>query len=519
MKSDLTTAAFYAPITKVDKTPEGHRIVTGTLQSESVDIDGQIADYDWFKSQATPWFEKYANVREMHDKKAAGKGLNIQFDDASRSVTFVSKAVARDTIEKLDEGLLTGYSFGVKNDPNNPVRIIKDAGAPKGRIVGGAIIEASYVDRPANEDCVITIAKMAGADLEFTDVIEKAADESSAEEVVAEEAPAAAEAVEAQSDDAEKAAEPDLTKDGGVPVLEGDEAAHNAPLNDALTAIKTLINQELAEDETEFDCVNWLSGIAQSLLAWAASEQDEDGDDDGGLYLAAFGDLIKAAAEPDIAKRRVFYSREHRTAVEQALRNLSATLAGDMQGPAGVDPTTDDAPGTEGAEDGTVAEIADQDDLHADGDARVSEPESVEQAGPTKGAESDIDKAVEADLEKYATPDFVKAAIESALEELRPKLEEALLEKFASAETMAEVRETVEKLAGGPHPTGPRVGQVVEKVAAINETVEDSGPPLEVIQKMAELEKAVATTTNAETRTAYEGMLRQLRERYLTTTA
>jgi HK97 family phage prohead protease len=64
-------------------------------------------------------------------------------------------------------------------------------------------------------------------------------------------------------------------KDLDVPTLTGPEAAHNEPLQAALTAIKKLIAQELAEDEGEFDCINQLSSIALQLQQWAVGEAQE----------------------------------------------------------------------------------------------------------------------------------------------------------------------------------------------------------------------------------------------------
>jgi HK97 family phage prohead protease len=81
-------------------------------------------------------------------------------------------------------------------------------------------------------------------------------------------------------------------KDLDVPKLTGDEAPHNGPLNDALAAIKTLIQQELAEDEGEFDCINQLSAIALQLQQWAMGEAQEY------ASMAAEHPFEKEATEP-----------------------------------------------------------------------------------------------------------------------------------------------------------------------------------------------------------------------------
>ncbi len=152
-----------------------------------------------------------------------------------------------------------------------------------------------------------------------------------------------------------KAAEPDETKDidpasqdGGVEatmmqpeaaigdgeqprddiVLTGDEAQHVGPLQQVIAGIKQLIAQELAEDELEFDCIAWLSGIGMDIAAWARGEQYETAD--AIIARAVLGDMLtKAEAEPDITKRRTFYTAEHRAAIQAAINALQ------MQAPQG----------------------------------------------------------------------------------------------------------------------------------------------------------------------------------------
>ncbi len=63
-----------------------------------------------------------------------------------------------------------------------------------------------------------------------------------------------------------------------LPEMTGSEAIHNKPFGDAMAAIKTLIQQELAEDEPEFDCVNRLSAIGLQLISWANDEMNEYSD-------------------------------------------------------------------------------------------------------------------------------------------------------------------------------------------------------------------------------------------------
>lgn len=75
------------------------------------------------------------------------------------------------------------------------------------------------------------------------------------------------------------------TKMQQLPVLTGDEAQHNAAIQDAVDAIKLLIAQELAESTPEFDCIMQLCMIGMRIVSWAWDEaaeyDDPPGDGDG----------------------------------------------------------------------------------------------------------------------------------------------------------------------------------------------------------------------------------------------
>jgi hypothetical protein len=64
------------------------------------------------------------------------------------------------SVKKIEAGVLKGFSIGIKHP-----RVIRDAKAANGRIVGGQIVEISVVDRPANSNAKMTIAKAVDGDL------------------------------------------------------------------------------------------------------------------------------------------------------------------------------------------------------------------------------------------------------------------------------------------------------------------------------------------------------------------
>jgi len=152
------TYAYAADIVKVERDIDGNLLVYGKATGPDLDLDEQICDRDWLKSSMPDWFE-WANIREMHQPIAAGVG--IELEAVGEDWWLQSKCVDPSTAKKIEDDVLKGYSIGIKN-----AKVIKDASAPGGRIVGGDIVEVSYVDRPCNPTAKMAICKMAGGQLE-----------------------------------------------------------------------------------------------------------------------------------------------------------------------------------------------------------------------------------------------------------------------------------------------------------------------------------------------------------------
>ena len=125
----------------------------------NVDLDGQIVDLEWLRGAVKPWM-KYGNVRQAHDsKKPIGKAVSIDMETPN-GVPDVTIHVVDDNAWHLTKhGVLSGVSVGIKN-----ARIIKDQDAPRGRIVGGDLVEISLVDHPSNTNAKVSIMKSVGDD-------------------------------------------------------------------------------------------------------------------------------------------------------------------------------------------------------------------------------------------------------------------------------------------------------------------------------------------------------------------
>src|SRR5438105_3305881 len=157
---DEITYLPVADIVKTEKTPAGTLLVYGRAGGETLDLDLQGLDMDWLSRELPDWFKTGANVREMHQPIAAGVGRELELKDNAYYV--LSEAVDPGSIAKLEKGVLTGYSVGIKRP-----KFMKDSRFPNGRIVDGKIIELSYADRssdPLNKVSILTKAAKVDGD-------------------------------------------------------------------------------------------------------------------------------------------------------------------------------------------------------------------------------------------------------------------------------------------------------------------------------------------------------------------
>lgn len=155
--ADQVDYAYVGDIVKTERDEAGNLMVFGKATGVDMDLDEQVADPEWLK-EAMPDWAKWGNLREMHQPIVAGIGRETTSDD-SGNWFLKSEVVDAGTAKKIEAGALKGYSIGIKN-----ARVVKDSKAPGGRIVGGTIVEVSYVDRPCYPTSTIGIAKAVGAD-------------------------------------------------------------------------------------------------------------------------------------------------------------------------------------------------------------------------------------------------------------------------------------------------------------------------------------------------------------------
>jgi hypothetical protein len=151
MASNLTTTSYFS-IEKADRNADGTMTVYGKATDDSIDIDQQICDGEWLKRAMPAWFKSGGNIREQHSNIAAGvaKEYEAKADGHYIGVLVVDPV----SVKKVDAGVLKGFSVGIKNP-----RVVRDSKAANGRIIDGQIVEVSLVDRPANPNCQLVLAK------------------------------------------------------------------------------------------------------------------------------------------------------------------------------------------------------------------------------------------------------------------------------------------------------------------------------------------------------------------------
>jgi hypothetical protein len=150
MSQDLTTSYF--SIEKSDKQPDGTLMVYGKATDDSVDIDQQICDAAWLDRAMPAWFKSGGNIREQHSSIAAG--VAKEYEAKADGHYIMAHVVDPVSVKKVDAGVLRGFSIGIKSP-----RVVRDQKAANGRIIDGQIVEVSLVDRPANPNCQLVLAK------------------------------------------------------------------------------------------------------------------------------------------------------------------------------------------------------------------------------------------------------------------------------------------------------------------------------------------------------------------------
>jgi hypothetical protein len=161
--SDSTNV--YADILKFDDNGDGTLTVYGKATDDALDIDQQICDPVWLAKAMPDWFMSGGNIREQHSNIAAG--VAKEYESKSDGHYISALVVDPVSVKKVQNRVLRGFSIGIKSP-----RVVMDKKAANGRIIDGQIVEVSLVDRPANPNCQLVLAKSINGEKSLTKVEE-----------------------------------------------------------------------------------------------------------------------------------------------------------------------------------------------------------------------------------------------------------------------------------------------------------------------------------------------------------
>lgn len=289
--SDLTTAFF--SIVKSDRNADGTLMVYGKATDDSIDIDQQICDDTWLDSAMPQWFKTGGNIREQHSSIAAG--VAKEYEKKSDGHYIRALVVDPASVKKVDLGVLKGFSIGIKNP-----RITRDEKAANGRIVDGQIVEVSLVDRPANPNCQLVLAKSVDGETGVWKVEELIEKEDAVDTTPATETPELVEEVLPETPISEIVEEEDLEKLGIEKTVKAksilaslvkfDKTQYEAA-REALANLIAIEAGEMKEGHNEIMSISHLLEAVAHLAMWYEGEEAE------GEVVEEIQEAAKAAEE------------------------------------------------------------------------------------------------------------------------------------------------------------------------------------------------------------------------------
>jgi hypothetical protein len=287
MNQKTVDPKIYLPITRID---EEQRMVYGYGTREDLkDSYGTIIDLASVK-RCIPDYEKYRNIREMHEMSAVGRADEITVDE--KGVYLGVKIVDDSAWNKVKEKVYRGFSIGGKKDKQEDDRIFLRS-----------ITEFSLVDRPSNEGCDIDEFRIYGGEKDMEKIIEVKAEDGKIFRI-AYMPPAEGEDVlkdikninVLRVEGAENVVDPPAKADiADIKRYIGEEAYDASTALSALTSVIYLLAKEASEGpQNEAGQVADLQVVVQKLKSFIASEIMETGSDltqNSPMVLYAMGRL------------------------------------------------------------------------------------------------------------------------------------------------------------------------------------------------------------------------------------
>lgn len=261
-----TVTSTYASIVKYDKNDDGTLLVYGKATDDSLDIDQQICDAAWLDRAMPEWFKSGGNIREQHSQIAAGVAKEYEAKGDGHYITAL--VVDPVSVKKVENAVLKGFSIGIKSP-----RVIRDQKAANGRIVDGQIVEVSLVDRPANPNAKLMLAK--SVDGELAQVEELVENEEAAAQIA--EANKFLAKFDAKAFEQARNAIANLIQVEAGEITEGhDERASLWHLFEAISHLQAWFEGEEAEGEVSPETEDMIERAAEKEEPKEQSDRKED---------------------------------------------------------------------------------------------------------------------------------------------------------------------------------------------------------------------------------------------------
>ena len=443
MTNNLTTAFF--EIVKADKNADGTLMVYGKATDDSIDMDQQICDSTWLDSAMPEWFKSGGNIREQHSSIAAG--VAKEYERKKDGHYIHALVVDPASVKKVDLGVLKGFSIGIKNP-----RITRDEKAANGRIVDGTIVEVSLVDRPANPNCQLVLAKSIDGEtgvwkveeliekedaVEATPVVETPAEEVVIEEAAPVETPIA-EIVEEDKLEQHGIEKTAKAKSILASLVKFDKGQYEAA-REALANLIAVEAEEMKEGSNEIMSISHLLEAVAHLAMWYEGEEAEGEVVEEMIEMSTDSDTDKADAA---MKCKECKKTEKYCKCADGFKGMEDKEAN--PDPVPTEETEANLDGTTNIPAGEIATVPFQATV-TDSQARINAAKTV------SADEAEVSALVE-QVVKSATE-----SLKSEIAELVAAKEAALTKAVSLEEELATAKSLA--IAGGPKRTGSSLGQ------------------------------------------------------------
>tara|TARA_R110000822_G_scaffold209069_7_gene344814 strand:- start:59 stop:1483 length:1425 start_codon:yes stop_codon:yes gene_type:complete len=427
MALELTTSYF--GIEKADRHADGTMTVYGKATDDSLDIDKQICDGDWLDRAMPHWFKSGGNIREQHSNIAAGVAKNYELKADGHYITAL--VVDPVSVKKVENGVLRGFSIGIKNP-----RVVQDSKAANGRIIDGQIVEVSLVDRPANPNCQLVLAKAASGDetiMQVEELIEK--EESVVDNVLQSSNTLEKESSPMENTDVVKSAKTILGD-----LIKFDKTQYEAA-REALANLISVEAQEMKEGHNEIMSISHLLEAVAHLHAWYEGEEAEG-------EVMEEETIIERAADSEDTTEKICDKCDKAVGECKCDKGAEPDPVPTAETGANLDTVTIVSPAeTPKSAEVDGLEVADLVPDEAPTEEKSVEEEKVSEVPSSEEVEAIVEQAIKSATASIKTEIADLLTAKKAVEEKAVSLENEL----AIAKSLA--------VAGGPKRTGTSIGQ------------------------------------------------------------